>query len=667
MSLQYQLTLPVGEHQETGTIPIDSQFDSEFANEIARFESYNKHLYRPNTYLHKWWARRCGTTFRLILKQLVQEETLRSYYAPGGLEGKIILDPMMGGGTTVHEAIRLGANVVGADIDPIPVLQARASLADIPLQDLENAFQSLYTSLDEDIGSLLSTTCPDGDRAELRYVLYGAMRRCSCGLAISVDSTVLRHNSDGSTIRICPICHDIIQGQESCDCTRAETSKPRIVEKDVKVCPECSKEYEYEVDVPFYARYVPLVIAGECPEHGLFFKPPSDEDLACISQANELRSELDFERSQFEVIPGPKSIDLVRRGVTNYLDLFSSRQLLYLDSAAKTLYSFDPLVRLKLSLLVSTSLEFNSMLCGYKGGNKRRPGAVRHTFSHHAYSFPHTALENNLLFPGKSSGTLRNLFHYRIRRARQWAVAPKERKIKDGRTRKVTVRGEVDVGTEVDRFEELTEGTRRFLLLQGSSAYLDLDDDTIDFVVTDPPYFDSVQYSDLAAFFRVWLRYLLSTDSKWEYDHSKSAVDPQANGSGQYTRILTMIFSECQRVLKKHGRLVFTYHHWNPKGWAAVTSALKDAGFVLLNRYVVHSENPVSVHICNLNALKHDAILVLASAEVGSATEWELPSEIDTGSSEGFCRDCATALGWMLGGSIAGGEIEEKWTHLLEV
>ena len=105
----------------------DEEFPIEFANEIAKIESYNKHLYRPNTYLHKWWARRCGSTFRLILKHLAENSDNRNYYAPGGLEGKIILDPMMGGGTTLHESIRLGANVIGVDIDPIPILQARAT------------------------------------------------------------------------------------------------------------------------------------------------------------------------------------------------------------------------------------------------------------------------------------------------------------------------------------------------------------------------------------------------------------------------------------------------------------------------------------------------------------------------------------------------------------
>ena len=100
--------------------PIDTDFPVQSADLLARLESYNKHHYRPNSYLHKWWARRCGSTFRYILKGLVADPARRDYYTAGGLEGMVILDPMMGGGTTLHEAIRLGANVIGADLDPIP-------------------------------------------------------------------------------------------------------------------------------------------------------------------------------------------------------------------------------------------------------------------------------------------------------------------------------------------------------------------------------------------------------------------------------------------------------------------------------------------------------------------------------------------------------------------
>lgn len=125
-SLQMEISFHVPERKQQvplSRVPIDESFPEREANELAQIESFNKHLFRPNTYLHKWWARRAGTTFRFILKQLVTDASLRDYYAAGGLEGITILDPMMGGGTTLHEAIRLGANVIGCDLDPIPVLQ----------------------------------------------------------------------------------------------------------------------------------------------------------------------------------------------------------------------------------------------------------------------------------------------------------------------------------------------------------------------------------------------------------------------------------------------------------------------------------------------------------------------------------------------------------------
>ncbi|MCP5100544.1 MAG: hypothetical protein GY943_33765, partial [Chloroflexi bacterium] len=156
------------------TIPIDTQFDELFANQIARLEAFNKHHYRPNTYLHKWWARRCGSTFRLILKHLVADEAARDYYAPGGLAGKLILDPMMGGATTLHEAIRLGANVIGADLDPIPVLQARATLSDVKMLDLEQAFREFYRRMWRDLEPYYLTKRAGVDTAvPFWYTLYG--------------------------------------------------------------------------------------------------------------------------------------------------------------------------------------------------------------------------------------------------------------------------------------------------------------------------------------------------------------------------------------------------------------------------------------------------------------------------------------------------------------
>ncbi len=645
---------------------IDNYFDIKFADDMAKLESYNKHLYRPNTYLHKWWARRCGSTFRTILKHLVSDGEHQNYYEAGGLEGKIILDPMMGGGTTVHEAIRLGANIVGADIDPIPVLQARATLSELPLAQLETAFEQFYDNLYAELAPLYRTTCPICDLSyELRFILYGLRRQCQCGDALFIDSLILRYNSDDSIIRINPESHDIYLDDVLFSPSDAIEKLP-IFEKKVKVCKQCRTAYKEDITTPFYQRYQPLAIVSECKTHGLFFTAPQQADRDNITYADERRAALPFSADDFRIEAGPKSQSLLNRGVDSYLDLFSSRQLLFLNKAIEQLDGFEPLVRLNLAMLVSTSLEFNGMLCGYKGVKKSRPGAIRHVFAHHAYSFPYTALENNPLYRKKQSGNLQNLFYSRIVRGRRWAKAPVERYINgNSRPEKRIVLGEVDEGIEVTAFSDLREGTRRFMLRQGSSANLPIPDNSIDYVITDPPYFDSVQYSDLAAFFRVWLRKLLPDAADWEYSLDDSAVDQHANGNGQYTAVLSSIFSECHRVLKDDGRLVFTFHHWNPKGWAALTLSLKNAGFALVNRYVVHAENPSSVHIANQNALIHDVILVLAPVESPSIPDWTMPSDIDKTDSQAFCYECGTATGWFLACNLPEDEIRGRWQNLL--
>ena len=640
---------------------IDDEFDAEFADQLAKLEAFNKHLYRPNTYLHKWWARRCGTTFRAILKHLVRDTTRSGFYTAGGLEGQIILDPMMGGGTTLHEAIRLGANVVGADIDPIPVLQARATLTEASIPDMKDAFDSFFDSLYSAVGHYYRAICPFCENSyEQRFVLYGLRRTCECQEALFVDSLVLRYNSDGSVTTVSPSTHDILRDGKVVSRNGLAHRLP-LYEKGHKVC-SCGQEFLDDKSAPYYSRYVPVAIVGDCERHGTFFAAPQEADLDAIAHADAARPSLGFAPRDFEIAAGPKSRDLATHGVHSYLDVFSSRQLLYLRRAIDLVRQMEPPIRLKLAMLVSTSVEFNSMLCGYKGAARNRPGAVRHVFAHHAYSFPCTALENNPVHRSRSSGTLQNLFHSRLVRGQRWAIRPIERRPHNGKALKVSIAGEVDLGTEAHSIADLDTGSRRFMLIQGSSVRLDLPNGSVDHVVTDPPYFDSVQYGDLAAFFRPWLRLLIPAEVEWDYCLEDSAVDQQANGNGQYETVLGDIFAECHRLLRDDGgRLVFTYHHWNPKAWAALTVALRHAGFALVNRYVIHAENPMSVHIANQNALHHDVILVFGKAGSFANRTWRAPRRIDTDNSAEFCMQCGSLLGHMLDTGLSDEAIAGAW------
>jgi hypothetical protein len=274
----------------------------------------------------------------------------------------------------------------------------------------------------------------------------------------------------------------------------------RLIVKAEKACPTCGETYADRLDLPFYARYRPIAIAAACPAHGLFFRSPGEADLRRIEHAEKERARLDFGPTEdFAVSGGPKSEDLLRQRILSYLDLFSSRQLLYLHHAIHQLPDADGVIRLNLGLLVSTSLEFNSMLCGYKGWYKRRPGAIRHVFALHAYCFPYTALENNPVGRRRASGNLQLLFRDRIERGRQWAAMPVEQRIrKDGQSESVNIPGEIDGGVEAFAQHQFTGARPSFWLIHGDSRRLPVADRSVELIVTDPPYYDSVQYSNLA-------------------------------------------------------------------------------------------------------------------------------------------------------------------------
>ena len=647
------------------SLSIDHAFPEQLVDELSRIEVFNKHLFRPNTYLHKWWARRCGSTFRAILKQFAPDEDRRNYYALGGLEGKVVLDPMMGGGTTLHEAIRLGANVIGADIDPIPVMQNRASLSEEIPENLRTSFNRFYSNLYNSLGRYFQTECPSCNQSvDSQYTLHGQRKVCTCGEVVQIDQLDLRHEAD-RIIRICPDSWQIYADDGE---KRGSPSTLRLITKSEKSCPSCGQKYAELTDLPFYRRYTPVAIAAVCPAHGFFFRSPGDPDRARMSQAESMRRGLDFgPLDDFRVAGGPKSGDLLRHNIRSYVDLFSSRQLLYLHQSIRELHDHCGVSRLSLGMLVSTSLEFNSMMCGYKGWYKRRPGAIRHVFALHAYSFPYTALENNPVNTRKTSGNLQSLYRDRIERGRKWSALPVERRIRsDGKTELVNMPGETDSGTEVFSQQELGDGCRKFQLIRGDSRNLPLEDLSVDLIVTDPPYYDSVQYSDLAAFFRVWLTRLLPNEVDWVYDQTQSAVATKASGDG-FLPTLAEILKECSRVLKPPaGRMVFTFHHWDPNAWAELTIALQGTKFRLMNVYVVYSEHPISVHIRNLNSIKHDCILVFSQNGTSPPLRWRALQSIDTNDSETFCRQCGAALGWLLESGFNPAEIRAAWKGLIK-
>ena len=616
-------------------------------NALARMESYNKHYYRPANYVHKWWARRLGSVFRTILLSTFadEEQDVWQLYYEGADLGKVVLDPFMGGGTTVTEALRLGCKVIGSDLNPVAWWTVRQAVSPVTPQELDAAFAQIETAVADRLLALYKTTCPIcQEEADAVHVLWVKLAPCmGCGHSVALHPSYVLHYRQGNATLFCPACNHVFSShapeqQASCPaCAHAFKPKQGVVKGSAFTCPECGrKQTSLEatransgvLDQRMYA----LIVL--CPEHAQVFKAPdaldADRYQAIVAEFEHRRDTLPFPRQ--EIPPGLKTNDLRNHSYRYWYELFNPRQLLALGTLLETILALeDGAIRDLMITLFSSSLEFNNLFCSYKGGHARRPGAVRHIFSHHAFVLPRQALENNLWGVNRSSGSFSALYRSRLRSSREYALAPVERVIREGRVvAKVLIPGERIAATLADDFASLSDVRGNALLLCQDSSRLDqIPDDSVDAVITDPPYFDNVQYSELADFFYVWLRLALKDQyPAFEPELTPKAAEVVANpaqgkGTGFYLDGLATVFCECHRVLKGDGLLVFTFHHKDPTAWASVLQAVLDASFSVRATYPVLAEMGQSVHIQGQEAMEYDAIIVCGKCESAPAIEWQ--------------------------------------------
>ncbi len=612
---------------------IDVSFPVRELMALAKIESYNKNLYRPTTYLHKWWARRLGSVFRTIFIAAFSkphDNVWTRYYQGFDLSDKIVLDPFMGGGTTVIEALRLGCKVIGIDCNPVAWWTVRQSIAIPPIRRLDVAFRLLEARAKPRINALYKTACPGcHSPSDILFVLWVKSITCrSCYQPIRLHTSRIIRAEKNRIFAVCPSCQDVFSAPDgkkvTCPGCRVQFDPSVAAVHDSKArCSHCQDEFPILDVLRNSSGPLPhemYAIRYLCPSHGESFKAPNRDDLIffekIVAEYSALGSEI-LAPSE-PILDGWKTHDLLTRGYTAWRDLFNQRQLLALDSLLRAILEIeDRAARECFLTLFSACLEFNNMFCSYKGGDLRRPGAVRHIFSHHAFVYPYEVLENNLWGARPLSGTFSHLYHSRLLRAKSFSLNPLERRLADGKvTETISLPHERIEGHLARSFSELLSPRKNALVLCQNSEDLPIPSNSVDAVITDPPYFDNVQYGELSDFFYVWLRLAL----KGQYqEFSPPCVDrkceivrnPKQGKTGTFYRDgLAKVFRECNRVLKKDGLLIFTFHHKSTRAWATVLSAVLEGGFYISATYPIHSEMLLSVHIHNQKSPSYDAILV---------------------------------------------------------
>ena len=146
-------------------------------------------------------------------------------------------------------------------------------------------------------------------------------------------------------------------------------------------------------------------------------------------------------------------------------------------------------------------------------------------------------------------------------------------------------------------------------MVQGISASMTTGEYEV--ILTDPPYYDAIPYSDLMDFFHVWLRrctqglcseiddaFRNPLGPKWDHETGDGElIDDASRFDGDqklskqnYEDGMARAFEACHSALTLDGRLVVVFANKQPDAWETLVGALIRAGFVVDGSWPIQTE-----------------------------------------------------------------------------
>jgi putative DNA methylase len=169
-------------------------------------------------------------------------------------------------------------------------------------------------------------------------------------------------------------------------------------------------------------------------------------------------------------------------------------------------------------------------------------------------------------------------------------------------------------------------------VLHADARQLPLADASVDLVLTDPPYFDNIPYSELSDFFAPWLAMLGVIDNAGPvaWAHSLSAPDREPQSIDRFAVGLHACFAEIARVLRPDGRLIFTFQHSTAGAWSGLAQALAPVPLKPIQVLPLLGNGKVGLHV-HEGASTWDAVFVVRRSSDVSNTTHGVPALADAG------------------------------------
>lgn len=490
--------------------------------EIPKYTPVKAEPHTPPYKIHKYFARRPWNVFN----QLVEKFSNKN---------EIILDPFCGGGVTVYEGLKQGRKVIGCDLNPLSIFIVKNMVKKLtnPTNLLkafdltEHFIHSLYNGF--------NFFNFENEKIKIEWSEVAFIVKCfHCQKKIVLSNENRLKNGIYK-------------------CSNPKCASNTNVNRGVGVwlCERYGTKLLFNV--------------GQGKDGKKIIKAfdKIDEDVL-ENHLQFLRTEIKRKKIKIPQDKIPLNWDrqfedqLAKKGVLNFQDFFTERNLLinllllnYIQSLKIDLTESEyELLRIVFSNIVKDDNIMSFTNDTWQSGKPT-------TWSKHAYWIPSQFCEVNVedVFR-KSKQRVISLINYN----KHFNFIPQE----------------------VCTYKDLKNGGN-LLLWNKSVVNLNIPDNSVDAVITDPPYGSNVQYLELSQFWYPWNKdlYNVEPDFKLEAVSNRKKNFEGAKSMHDYEENLYKVFKKTFDVLKLEGYMVLTFNNKNVNAWLALLFSIFKAGFTL--------------------------------------------------------------------------------------
>ena len=541
--------------------------DAGAVSRAARAETRNREVYLPPVSVFRWWARRTEAVNGAVIDAVTAERGLD--------EPLLVVDPFAGGGVIPLAALIRGHRVYAQDINPWAAAGLTAMLGLPEPGAIREGVAALAQRITPLVSAAYGTIMTDGQPGTISHTFRVASANCgACGhrnrLYPHAMVTLLARKERGrpEAIVACRNGH-LSHGRHDRN-SRCRTCRTIInptssyTARRVSTCSNCGER----------TRLQDLATSGEWSWDVVLVERarPGTREIATASTVEAATADNPRWRPQRKlgVIPEGQETKVLRRhGFSTWGDLYPDRQRHVLEQLLEMAPSSSD--NLAVVALLRMAIVGSAEMAGLCSRWDRWYLKSYEAMAGHRFNFTTLTVEPNAWGTATSGrGTVLRRLDQLIK-ASTW--------LHDNTTVGVVV-GPIDP-TSTHR------SPADVVVAEGSSEQIALDDHSADLVLTDPPYHDDVQYSELSLPLRAWA----GLDVAGLEGEAVVNVATGQNGGDEYAALLTRIFTESTRVLRTDGHLIFSFANRSATAWTDLLLALDDSGLRAVGCEIVHSEN----------------------------------------------------------------------------